>query len=162
MDRNEIDDGPDPAAARPVSEQEEIRLHLRQGASLGILYDGFNATLMVPTASMERETRGSKGVACAQGDRHLRSTRAVRGYRLQFRTGDPIGHAEDFVIDTSRWKISHLVVRFHSWPHPRRLVVPTGAVVDINWEDRLIHTRLSASGQKPCSQGRSGAGSGRS
>jgi hypothetical protein len=144
LEREEVDSGPDIDSAPPVSRQEEIRIQQQQGSTFGVPLDGFNAALMVPTATAERDLAESSETILAGCDPHLRSTRGVRGYQVRLRSGEALGRAEDFLLDTVRWKISHIVIRWKGWPRPRRLVVRSSAAENISWHEHTIGTRLSA------------------
>jgi hypothetical protein len=143
--REELERCPDIKAIQPVSLQEETRLR-NQRAVLGFAYDGFNNALMVPTANAERELTEVSETKLAESDPHIRSTKGVQHYRVRFRTGELLGYVEDFVICTEPWEITHIVVRVHGWPHPRRLSLPTYEMEEISWIDQAIITRISPGG----------------
>jgi hypothetical protein len=144
LEQDQVDSGLDIDSAPPVSRQEEIRIQQQQGSTFGVPLDGFSAALMVPTATAERDLAESSETILAGCDPHLRSTRGVRGYRVRLRSGETLGRAEDFLLDTARWKISHIVIRWKGWPHPRRFVVRSSAVETISWHEQTIDTRLSS------------------
>jgi hypothetical protein len=144
MEREQVDSGLDIDSALPVSRQEEIRIHQQQGSTLGVPLDGFSTPLLVPTATAENELGESSEIILAGCDPNLRSTKAVRGYQVRLRSGETLGRAEDFLLETARWKISHIVIRWKGWPHSRRLVVRSSAVETISWHEQTIDTRLSA------------------
>jgi sporulation protein YlmC with PRC-barrel domain len=142
LKQEELKHCPDINAAKPVSLQEEDRLQ-NMRAVIGFTYDGFSSALMVPTAETERELAEVPEAALAGGDRHLRSTKGVRHYQVRLQSGEKLGSVEDFVVDVTRWKITHTVIRLHGWPHPRRIVVPSDTMESVSWFDQAITARLS-------------------
>lgn len=142
LKREELKHCPDIESAKPVSLQEETRLQ-NQRAIIGSPYEGFAGALMVPTATAERELGEVSEAAVAGCDPHLRSTKGVRRYQVRLREGEPLGRVLDFVVDTGRWQITHLVIRVQGWPRQRRLVIPSSAVEGISWFEQAITTRLS-------------------
>lgn len=76
------------------------------------------------------------------GDPHLRSSGAVRGYRIEA-GGSRFGHVEDYIIDTESWTIRYLVVDTRNfWPSKSVLISPdwVGAV---DWADRKVAVALT-------------------
>ena len=142
LDREQVGRGPGIDSAKPVSVQEGMRLHGREGAMAGFMYDGFAGALMVPTASAERELAESPESRPAGIDPHLRSAEAVRGYRVRLPFGETLGHVEDFIVDTTGWNITHIVIASGGWPRTLRIMIPAGSVGNIFWEEKVIEMRL--------------------
>ncbi len=71
-------------------------------------------------------------------DTQVRSISEITGDSIETTDGD-IGHAEDFLIDTTLWQVRYLVVHTSSWwPGEKLLVSP----LSIDWIDRarsIIH-----------------------
>ncbi len=57
--------------------------------------------------------------------------------------GREAGKVEDLWFDDERWITTHLVLRTGSWLASRQVVVPPGAVGDVDWQARRI--QLSSS-----------------
>jgi hypothetical protein len=143
LTRAELKSLPDIDETKPVSRQEETRLQ-NQRAAVGLAYDGFSNAFMVPTATAEHELDAVRDAALEGCDPHLRSTKAVRRYRVEIFRNDAAGHVEDFVVDASRWRITGLVVRLNPWPRSRHIVIPASNVEDISWLHKTVVTRLPA------------------
>jgi hypothetical protein len=79
-----------------------------------------------------------------EGDPHLRSVEVVTGYHIHARDGE-IGHVDDFVIDNADWAIPLLIVDTKNWWPGKKVLIPTGTVRDIVWDDRLVYLTLSRS-----------------
>ena len=77
-----------------------------------------------------------------EADPHLRSMSAVTGYHLQATDG-PIGHIENFMLETSNWGIRYLVVDTRNWWPGEHVLVSPYAVKTINWSDREVVVDIS-------------------
>ncbi|WP_334313205.1 PRC-barrel domain-containing protein [Terrihalobacillus insolitus] len=80
------------------------------------------------------------------GDDHLRSTNHIKGdftgYRIEALDGE-IGHVSDFAIDETNWKIEYLVVETRNWLLGEFVLIATGWVKEINWEDKKVLINLT-------------------
>ena len=72
-----------------------------------------------------------------EGDPHLRSLAAVTGYHLEATDG-PIGHIENFMVDTETWGIRYMAVDTRNWWPGQHVLVSPYAVKSINWFDREV------------------------
>lgn len=75
-------------------------------------------------------------------DPHLRSIAAVTGYHIQATDG-PIGHIENFMLDSEDWGIRYLVVETRNWWPGQHVLLSPHAVKMINWSDREADINLS-------------------
>jgi hypothetical protein len=73
-----------------------------------------------------------------EGDRHLRSVRAVTGYHMHALDGS-IGHAEDFLVDDTDWKVRYIVVDTKNWWPGAKILVAPRSVLDIDWAEGVVH-----------------------
>ena len=97
---------------------------------------------MPPLAPPERPDGLVEEFPRGEGDPHLRSVEAVTGYHIHARDGE-IGHVDDFVIDDAGWAIPLLIVDTRNWWPGKKLLIPTGTVRDIVWDDKLVYLTLS-------------------
>ncbi len=65
---------------------------------------------------------------------HLRSSRAVQGYRI-FATDGDMGHVDDYVFDDRTWQITYLVVDTRNWLPGKKVLLPPRLIRDVSWED---------------------------
>jgi len=77
----------------------------------------------------------------AHGDPHLRSTRAVTGYRIHALDG-AIGHIADFIVDAETWAIQYLVVDTRNWWPGTHVLVGPRWFSAISWEEHTIYVDL--------------------
>lgn len=66
---------------------------------------------------------------------HLRSSQAVKGYRLRARNGD-IGHLEDFILEEPDWKVRYLEIGTRNWLPGKLVLMPPTWIRDMN---RALH-----------------------
>lgn len=135
---------PDIDQDRPVSLQEELRLHEHQGSMLGMPYDGLSRAVMIPTATADQELADSGGSVLRDADPHLRSCHAVRGYAVRLANGQLLGNVADYVVDVTRWRIVYIMAERKVWPTPRRVLLPPVVVRSVSWQQQEITTRLSS------------------
>jgi uncharacterized protein YrrD len=91
---------------------------------------------------MPTEAAGKSGDVVNVNDPHLRSTRAVTGYKLRTRE-EAIGHVTDFVMDDKSWAICNLVVETGSWFSGKEIVISPVHVDRINHEDSKVYVNLT-------------------
>ncbi len=98
-----------------------------------------------PSVSRQYETKLSEYYAyavywtdhaVATGDRHLRSTDEVRGYRVQG-SDEQLGHVEDFLIDDHAWEVKYFVVDT-SWLSGERVLVAPHWATRISASERTV------------------------
>jgi sporulation protein YlmC with PRC-barrel domain len=75
-------------------------------------------------------------------DAHLRSTQAVSGYHVQATDGI-IGHVCDFMMDDKSWTIGQLVVKIGHRFTGNEVLIPTGKVDRISYDDSTVFVKLT-------------------
>jgi uncharacterized protein YrrD len=78
----------------------------------------------------------------ANWDPHLRSTKAVSGYRVEGSDGE-VGKIRDFIIDDKTWNIRYLVIETGSWFNEKRVLVSPQWIENIRWDESKVLTMLS-------------------
>jgi hypothetical protein len=72
---------------------------------------------------------------------HLRSTRALRGYRIEASDGK-IGHLEDFLFDGETWEIRYVIVDTKNWWPGKKILLSPKWIDRVSWEDREICVQI--------------------
>lgn len=94
-------------------------------------------------AAAAAESRNEEsGPERASRESRLRSAREVEGYHIHARDGD-IGHVEEYLIDSSDWRVGFLVVATRNWWPGRKVVVPTTSFEHVDWLNRMVTTTLT-------------------
>ena len=74
-------------------------------------------------------------------DAHLRSTRAVTGYRAQATDGE-IGHVDDFILDDENWAIRYLIIDTHNWWPGKKILLSPRWIERVSWSESKVFVNL--------------------
>ena len=169
LTKAQVEDSPDIAQDRPVSQQMQSDLYgyygwdplwgggmygggmYGGGTYGGGLYGGGMGGIASPLSA--RAYFGAGAVREAErgeashddGDPHLRSIAEVTGYHVHATDGS-IGHVENFLVDSESWGIRYLIVNTSNWWVGQHVLMSPHAVKDVDWSDR--HIRLDATRDK--------------
>jgi uncharacterized protein YrrD len=101
------------------------------------------ATYPMGPAGSGPAARNSAGLhGEAPFDSRLRSAREVTGYDL-LTNSEPIGHVEDFLIDSVTWSIRYVVVDTRHWLPGKHVVIPPGWIKEVDWEQNAVHVAVT-------------------
>ena len=115
LTKEQVQRSPDVDTDRPVSRQRENCVL----SSLGT---------HSPSAGADSERTG---------DPHLRSAKELAGYHVDASDGS-LGDIADFIVEDQGWGILDLVVDAGPSPDGHKVVIPTGWVSEVSWEDRSV------------------------
>ena len=137
LTREQIEKSPSIYEHEPVTRQQEEEYHRHYGYPyyaqawpLWGLVDYPVAAPLPPPSEAETQKRAA--------DAHLRSTRAVSGYRVEASDG-VIGEVVDFMIDGKTWMIPEIAVECGHWYSGKTITISTGKVSRISYEEGTIH-----------------------
>jgi hypothetical protein len=77
-----------------------------------------------------------------QDDKHLQSTRAVTGYQILADDG-AVGTVSGFLADDRSWAIHELVAETGHWYAGREILIPTGKIKRISYEESAVFVSLT-------------------
>lgn len=137
LDKEKIRNSPDINTDKPISWQEELKLH----SSYGWLPYWQNAAPGSIPAPM-LATTAVEDVVEEKTDSHLRSAKEVFGYRIQAKNGE-IGHLEDFIIDDQLWLIRYAVVDTQNWLPGKKVLLSKDWIESINWATQNVFMDLT-------------------
>lgn len=151
LTRQQVRGSPATDSLRPLSRQHEISYFNYYGYPdylSGPLLWGLTPYPVIPDdAGLPLTTGAIADLADAADDRagrdheaderHLRSAVEIRGWQLQARD-HPIGHFEDFIIDSGSWALRYIVVDTATWWIGRHVVVPVHWILQLDDERRAI------------------------
>ena len=142
LTKDQIRHSPDIDTEKPVSRQQEIRLHKYYnwvpywGGPLGpvpmLPENGLADAGRQPESEQAGGTEDGK-----KDDPHLRSTREVIGYKIHAEDGH-IGHVDDLIVDEEDWVIRYIVVDPKDWLPSRKVITSTNWIKEINWADSEV------------------------
>jgi hypothetical protein len=90
-------------------------------------YDGYQGYLRAPSSD--------------DGDPHLRSCNAVKGYHIKASDGE-IGHVQGFLVDDITWSIRYLIVNTSNWWVGHQVLVSPEWIQDVSWLGSYIQVSL--------------------
>jgi len=90
-------------------------------------YAGYNGYLSGPSAD--------------DGDPHLRSCDAVKGYHIRASDGE-IGHVQGFLLDDSTWSIRYLIVNTSNWWVGHKVLISPEWIDKVSWAGSFVATTL--------------------
>ena len=110
LTREQVKASPDIDTDKPVSRQQEIELHQHyRWNGYWTVQPGVTGELKLPGPQFTPGPAPVDTVRPEQGDPHLRSTKAVLGYRVIANDGE-VGEIDDFLVDIDTWFIHYVVV----------------------------------------------------
>ena len=135
LTREQIEESPSIDEHKPVYRQHEEEYHRHYGypyyAQRSPLWGLAGYPVLVPpprSVDLERK----------QIDSHLRSTRHVKGYKVEATDG-AAGELEDFVIDGTTWLIRAVVIKSGDWNSGENLTMPVAFVSRISYGDSTVY-----------------------
>ncbi len=140
LSREQVEKSPDIETDRPVSRQNEIRLHSYYGWPY---YWSVTSTEYVPPPPPISVTRTDEPEPDpGKANPHLRSYSELLNYAIHATDGD-LGYVEDFIIDDMEWIIHYLVVNTRSWLPGRKVLMAPRWVRRISWSESSVHVDMS-------------------
>jgi hypothetical protein len=140
LTKKQIEDSPSIDQHEPVSRQFEGSYYDYYG------YPPYYAGSLMwgnsPYLERKEEKWSAWDKTSASWDRHLRSTREVKGYHIIASDGE-IGHVEDFLVDEDTWAIRYLLIATTNfWPGKKILLSPQW-IAKVSWETQEVVVDLS-------------------
>jgi hypothetical protein len=75
------------------------------------------------------------------GDPHLRSCSAVKGYHIRAR-GEEIGHVQGFLLDDATWSVRYLIVNTSNWWMGHQVLVSPEWIKSVDWPEATVTVDL--------------------
>jgi len=165
LTREQIEKSPSTESHKPISrqyEEEYFRYYgwpsYWQGSAVwgmsafpGALWDT-GAMSVAPQPELLQSEPSPENAAKNAEDIHLRSAEAVVGYAIAATDG-MIGHVKDFMMDEKSWEIRQLVVETGHWFAGKKVLVATGEVESISYEEFKIAVLLTQDAIRQASAG---------
>jgi hypothetical protein len=138
LTRQQVENSPFPESDLPVSRQFERQYYAYYGWPMywegAFVWGMSSAPLHGPIEPVDPPLE-------EEGDPHLRSTDAVKGYHIQARDGE-IGHVQDFIIDDANWSIRYLLVDTLNWWPGKKVLIPPAWATNISWHESKVFVDL--------------------
>ncbi|MDQ2864077.1 MAG: PRC-barrel domain-containing protein [Bacteroidota bacterium] len=152
LSKEQIRTSPDIDTDKPVSRQQDIELYghyvwQRYGSGF---YAGGSAVIdNDPIIDEKIVKEADPNDKRSDDDLHLRSTKTIIGYHIHASDGD-FGHVSDFIFDDANWQIIFLVVDTHNWFGGKKVLIETGTVKEIQWDNSKVILNISTDEIKEC------------
>ena len=143
LTRKQIEDSPSIDSHKPVSRQYEVEYYRYYGWPAywngGAMWGpgGFPA-VMAPS----KDETDAHQQPHHRDDKHLRSMKAVMGYAIHATDGE-IGTVGGFMVDDRSWAIGGLLVETGHWFAGKEIMIPTGKITRISYEDSAVFVNLT-------------------
>jgi hypothetical protein len=82
-----------------------------------------------------------RGPSADDGDPHLRSASAVKGYHIHAKDGE-IGHVQGFLLDDASWSIRYMIVNTSNWWLGHQVLVSPEWIQFVSWADSKVTVAL--------------------
>ena len=154
----QVRNSPDIDTDQPVSRQNESQVLGYYGyptywGGEGLWGEGLYPYAMDPAftgSGLTWQQRERETLAWLQAERarhrnddpHLRSCKAVTGYRIHAADGE-IGHLAGFLVDDQTWAIRYLVVDTSNWWLGHKVLVAPHWIQGVHWADQTVSTDLT-------------------
>lgn len=143
LTKKKIEASPSPESHQPVSRQYEIEYYRYYGwptywegtAMWGM--GGF--PVLIPPSKDETEAHLK---IHHRDDKHLQSTKAVKGYVIHATDGE-IGTVSGFMVDDKSWAVRDVVVETGHWYAGKEIRIAPTKVTRISYEDSAVFVDLT-------------------
>jgi uncharacterized protein YrrD len=152
LTKEQVESSPDIDLEKPVSRQEEEKLHDYFGWShywiavpgpVGAgTATGTAAPLPPPVPTAPSQADVAREEVRPEGDPHLRSVKEVTGYHIQATDGE-IGHVEEFLIEDVAWRVGYLVIDTRNWLPGRNVLIYPDWIDRISWNTGEVHVTVT-------------------
>jgi uncharacterized protein YrrD len=157
--KEKVRNSPDIDTEQPVSRQHEKRYlgyygypYYWDGSGLWGM-DSYPSLPMTGIVGVDSKSKGldpESGAALARtdavrndyGDPHLRSAKAVMGYRINALDGE-IGHVQGVLVDERTWAIRYLIVNTGDWWHGHQMLIAPGWIHEVSWLESSVSVNLT-------------------
>ncbi len=157
--KEQVKNSPDIDTDMPVSRQHEMR-HLGYygypqywgGAGLwaggmypGMMMTGYRGVVSaqdVTTPKEQADLARAEAERHRDDDLHLRSCKAVIGYRIEATDGD-IGHVQGLLVDEETWAIRYLIANTSNWWLGHDVLIAPQWIKDVSWPEATVSIDLT-------------------
>lgn len=139
LTRRQIETGPSPETAKPVSQQFELSHSEHFGWP--VYWEGPHRWGNRAWVDRDRKQWVRASPDGKLWDYRLRSTREVGRYAIEALDG-PMGQVEDFILDDETWAIRYLVVNTHVWWPGAKVLIAPQWIERVSWGDAKVFINL--------------------
>lgn len=145
LTRKQIENSPSIDTHRPVSRQYEEDHYQYYGWPAYWDGGGMWGIAGFPVADTSRDKKKTLHHGHNQrDDLHLRSTKAVAGYKIQALDGT-IGSVRSFMVDNKSWAIGELVVEAGQWYSGKEVLIAPAKIQRVSHDESKVFVSLTKS-----------------
>ena len=152
LTKQQVEDSPSISTDQPVSRQMEARLYNHYGWDPAWGETHFQAgaisSRLVPppylAGASPHDVTHNEALSTPQGDPHLRSIAAVRGYVIHAKDG-AIGLILDFLFDDTDWSLRYIKADTGTWWSGTQVLLAPAVVRSINSKENTMSVDLTRS-----------------
>ncbi len=145
LTKEQIRNSPDINTDLPVSRQEEIKLHKYYpwvaywaggyygGGSPPLTFGADPLAIGLPLDEFAEKLAQKDDAS----DKHLRSTKKVKGYKIKATDGE-IGDVEDFILGENMWKIDFILIDTAKWIPGKKVLISPKLISKIEWDNSTV------------------------
>ncbi|HVC00694.1 MAG TPA: PRC-barrel domain-containing protein [Steroidobacteraceae bacterium] len=164
--KKQVADSPGIDTDRPVSRQHEMSYlgyygypYYWGGAGLwgggafpgmllsGVGYGGTDGAYRQDQARGARADAEADAERHSHDDHHLRSGKAVVGYRMHASDGD-LGHVRELLIDEDSWAIRYMIADTSNWWMGHRVLISPQWIESVSWAQEQVVVNLTRAAVK--------------
>ena len=143
LTRKQVEDSPSIDAHRPVNRQDERDYYQHYGWPAYWKGGGMWGIAGFPVVDSSPTKRQATHHGHNQrDDLHLRSTKALLGYKIQAADG-VIGRVQSVMVDDKSWAVAELVVETGHWYAGKEILVRSGKIERVSYEEATVFVNLS-------------------
>jgi hypothetical protein len=149
LTREQVEHSPSIDTHQPVSRRQEAEYHRYYGYPEYWPYSAYWAWGAIPLVippdpqiRVDAEARRRADAERAGEDAHLRSSKAVLGYRIQA-LDELVGHVIDFLFDEETWAIRYLIADTRNWLPGKHVLVSPQWIRAVSWAERTLSVVLT-------------------
>ncbi|ODV12053.1 MAG: photosystem reaction center subunit H [Rubrivivax sp. SCN 70-15] len=156
--KEQVRNSPDIDTDQPVSRQHEVQYlgyygYANYWGGAGLWGGGMVPFAMYPGYAGlpgERSEPGGVNADIEQAERarhrdddpHLRSCKAVLGYRIQATDGE-VGHVAGLLVDDETWAVRYFVVETGHWWAGHQVLIAPQWIAGLHWSDETVAVEMS-------------------
>lgn len=142
LSKKQIESSPSIDSHRPVSRQYEIAYYRYYGWPAYWDGNAMPGAAGYPTELLPLDDEADASRENQRNDHHLRSTRAIKGYRIQAIDGE-IGFVTGFMIDDQSWAIREIIAETGQWHMGKEILISPRHIDRISYRESKVFVSLT-------------------
>lgn len=142
LTKSQIENSPVLESDKPVSEQYQMEYNAYYSYPLFMGALTVGGALPYKPIHVKETKAFDRTDVIEEWDQHLRSSQVVHGYDAKS-LNDSIGYVDDFIVDTTTWKMKYLIIDTKLILKGKKYLVSTLWINHISWHESIVFINLS-------------------